>query len=482
MTRHRIAATAILCLLLITPTAAADTFAANEDASGNGNHLTEQNSPTTQEGTVGKFGDGYNLTGTAHLNRSGSFGIDGDLSVTIAYDHLDSGGLPLLSDQNTDGSAFWQVTTTTTALQFAWASGGGNTRTCSVFDLTEGDFYSIYFRRDAGGLATNTGWECGGFDAAGNSLLSEQGSSLDDPVSFTAHEFQVGTGSASTSEAIYEVRVWDQLVDATTLQQITDPTDASFTLTEEGTELGLYFLEPITTAGTVTAATVVDVYGDLSATAGQPYTFHAEAHNTTGAPLDPNRNATAFITVEKDGAIRWVNETGQLALVPEGHRMSPVAGGQQATLFNLTVTLPEPGNYRVTVWESFPTPGMPNEEENWTGQMNVKAEAATITGNATVATLFEDELGFTALELAVCPALAVLGILLWSKSMDSGIRFFGALLAVLAGTILISLVANAGASSIWAGTIAMGGGCVLIGIYMFIREALEIAQGQEATT
>ena len=81
-------------------------------------------------------------------------------------------------------------------------------------------------------------------------------------------------------------------------------------------------------------------------------------------------------------------------------------------------------------------------------------------------TQFESLTGFTGLELVALLAIAVTGILIWSKSLDDIVIIFGAVLVALPGTVFIAL-------SGWAWSVTIGLVLLVISAYLLIRWAFD---------
>lgn len=82
---------------------------------------------------------------------------------------------------------------------------------------------------------------------------------------------------------------------------------------------------------------------------------------------------------------------------------------------------------------------------------------------------FEEFTELTALEMLLFPALTVLGIVIWSRSLDDAVRSFGALLPMVAGLLLLGFGIFVGFGEAWTGTAAFAAAMILVGIYMVIR-------------
>lgn len=86
---------------------------------------------------------------------------------------------------------------------------------------------------------------------------------------------------------------------------------------------------------------------------------------------------------------------------------------------------------------------------------------------------FESFTGLSALEFALFPGLAALGVVLWSRSTDLAVRSFGAVLVMLAGVLLLLFGLEAGLGSIWSGTVAFVIILLVVGGYLFVRMFLD---------
>lgn len=84
-------------------------------------------------------------------------------------------------------------------------------------------------------------------------------------------------------------------------------------------------------------------------------------------------------------------------------------------------------------------------------------------------TNFETATGLTALEFLVFPIVAVIGVIVWSRSTDPVARFFGGILSVVVGALLLAVGAQAGLGDIWVGTIPLAASLILVGGYLNVR-------------
>lgn len=98
----------------------------------------------------------------------------------------------------------------------------------------------------------------------------------------------------------------------------------------------------------------------------------------------------------------------------------------------------------------------------------------------TTMTTFESTTGLTALEFLLFPALAIAGVILWSRSTDLVVRAFGSFLCMLAG--VLQLINTFQSDTTWIGAYGFGGIICLVGIYLLIRLMTEQLTNENATT
>lgn len=84
-------------------------------------------------------------------------------------------------------------------------------------------------------------------------------------------------------------------------------------------------------------------------------------------------------------------------------------------------------------------------------------------------TQFESLTGFTGTEFLAVAALAVVGVILWSRSTDMGIRGFGAVLCMVGGLIFILMALAVGVGGLWLGAIGFGIILFTVGGYLLVR-------------
>jgi hypothetical protein len=88
-------------------------------------------------------------------------------------------------------------------------------------------------------------------------------------------------------------------------------------------------------------------------------------------------------------------------------------------------------------------------------------------------TSFESLTGLTVFEFALFPALAFLGVILWSRAEDGAVRTFGAFLPMLAGAVLLGVAIRHGLGDVWGGTVGLAAVFFIIGVYLLIRFFLD---------
>lgn len=97
----------------------------------------------------------------------------------------------------------------------------------------------------------------------------------------------------------------------------------------------------------------------------------------------------------------------------------------------------------------------------------------------TTMTAFEDATGTTAFEFILFPALAFLGIYIWSRSTDAVVRTFGALLVIIAGLVQVLLALEL--TNPWPGHIPIGTVLAIVGAYLTAKVGWDALTDPEAT-
>jgi hypothetical protein len=90
---------------------------------------------------------------------------------------------------------------------------------------------------------------------------------------------------------------------------------------------------------------------------------------------------------------------------------------------------------------------------------------------------FEILTGFTATEFTALLGLAIVGVILWSRSTDYAVRAFGAALPIIAGAIVILVSLAAGLGTLWAGAVGLGAILIVIGAYLQVRMGWDALTG-----
>lgn len=96
-------------------------------------------------------------------------------------------------------------------------------------------------------------------------------------------------------------------------------------------------------------------------------------------------------------------------------------------------------------------------------------------------TAFATLTGLTGSEFAAVLALAVVGVILWLRSTDVGIRAFGAVLPMVAGALVLLLTLQEGVATLWQGSIGLGAILVTLGGYLVVRLFLDDFLEKRAT-
>lgn len=86
---------------------------------------------------------------------------------------------------------------------------------------------------------------------------------------------------------------------------------------------------------------------------------------------------------------------------------------------------------------------------------------------------FERFAELTALEFLVFPLLGLIGIVVWSRSLDMGVRAFGAFLTIFGGTAALGFSIDRGLGAVWRGMVPLAVSLVAAGGYMLLRQFIE---------
>lgn len=134
--------------------------------------------------------------------------------------------------------------------------------------------------------------------------------------------------------------------------------------------------------------------------------------------------------------------------------------------YSLNFTPATSGLYFIVVNTTDPDSGEP------IGVSNAFALVANV-GSLMHDTAFTTLTGLTGSEFAAVLALAVVGIILWLRSTDVGVRAFGAIMPMLGGVLVILLTLQEGVGTLWQGSIGLGAILVVVGGYLLVRLFLD---------
>lgn len=121
-------------------------------------------------------------------------------------------------------------------------------------------------------------------------------------------------------------------------------------------------------------------------------------------------------------------------------------------------------------WTRSVLTGVPDAPTASTVNLVVEREDFIVTNSPSN---FELLTGLSALEFAIFPTLAFLGVILWSRAQDGAVRVFGAVLTILSGVLLLAFAVFIGIADAWFGTVAFASLMMLVGVYLIIRFMLE---------
>lgn len=340
---------AILILIGLSVVSQAQTFEKNEDASGNNRDLTIQGNPTVVERSW-KFGDGINYEGSQsdkYNSTDSAFSLESDLSITFAFNESDDVGSMLSAITGSETLYFDISITTAGRVEFA-DHDGTTIRICSsdkindTSEVTSGwitrnertllsDIVDIRLFNETGGIVSDVSCNLTG-DANPQGIYEQ---------------FQI------SGYQVYEVRIWDQLVSEDTLDQIANPTVNNFTLTPEGTELALYYLEAIDPAGEPTADNTIGIYIPDDIRVDEDFIVYAELYNNNGFKVQSN-NFTLYIHHLSTNGVN----TTEYFNISSGNYENFVIGnemeGVTTSLFRIELPsgLPRSGQYSLQVVSS----------------------------------------------------------------------------------------------------------------------------------
>ena len=182
-----------------------------------------------------------------------------------------------------------------------------------------------------------------------------------------------------------------------------------------------------------------------------------------------NNNGVYRIYAEIDGSMipgcEWFVKT--TANIPVGNRLSH----EEFVVFcDVAVNLTDDEKLRTFTIIREVFSGSPDPiESNVISTILIREDVALTTKT----TAFESLTGLSALEFALFPAIAFLGVILWSRAQDGAVRVFGAVLTILSGALLLAFAVFIGIGDAWFGTVAFASLMMLVGVYLIIRFMLE---------
>ena len=143
-------------------------------------------------------------------------------------------------------------------------------------------------------------------------------------------------------------------------------------------------------------------------------------------------------------------------------------------------------NPAIVLWcklDEYAAPGDHTIEIQRTAVTGTPVIASTISillhqqETVTTMTTFEALTAFNAAEFAALLGLAIVGVILWSRSTDYAVRAFGAALPIIAGAIVILVSLAAGLGTLWAGAVGLGAILIVIGAYLQVRMGWDALTG-----
>lgn len=99
---------------------------------------------------------------------------------------------------------------------------------------------------------------------------------------------------------------------------------------------------------------------------------------------------------------------------------------------------------------------------------------------AAIMTAFENLTGLSGSEFAAIMALAIVGVVLWHRSTDTGVRVFAAFLPMIGGLLIILITLEEGPGTLWSGSLGVGAILCLVGIYLLVRLFLDDLEERRA--
>lgn len=219
------------------------------DKSGNGHTLTTAGSPATRTAAHSKYGIGYDIDNTDdRLSNSDLDAITEDLSLFMSFERDSTSTQDVLITKTTSGETedtnanFYVSITTGGLLRYIHEYGAGTNVQIESSSTVGTGAHTLTLRRD-NTARTIVAKVDGTTFISGSYLAGEV------PTGGSTATLGIGydVGSADNSGnqldgGIFEVRIWDALVDQTTLDQIADSTTDDFERQALGNEEALYFL------------------------------------------------------------------------------------------------------------------------------------------------------------------------------------------------------------------------------------------------
>lgn len=181
-----------------------------------------------------------------------------------------------------------------------------------------------------------------------------------------------------------------------------------------------------------------------------------------------NANGVWRVFASQDGTpipnCEWRMET--TANIPVGNRLTTQHNSIYCNL-PLSAGMEDPST--ITLTRAVQS-GTPDPIEHNVLTLIVVREDVVILSQKTA---FEIMTGFTGAEFAAVMAVAIVGVILWSRSKDFIVQGFGALLVIVAGLLVLVTSMQEGLGTVWDGAVWLGGVLMVVGAYMLIRMAVE---------
>lgn len=468
----------LVVTLLVASTATAAVFEKNEDSSGNGHHLTENGDLSNATSSFDKFPDGYNVS-EGNLTQTDQVFNDTDgMAVSAALRLGERASVFANGETANPWSLSLDSFGTVTAL---FQDEGGFGHQCNLDEVeTDPGEVSAAATFDVG-LATTIdvrAWLPNGelHDSRECMFTETPGSDF--------QEVFIGPTTVfidpPTKTAVFDARFWTTPnEDAFT---VADPSESLGTLEPIGSEEAVWLMQKVedSVAEAEKDGGTVSVWEDV--TDGEVEIW-AQPLNETGAKVEPRENLTLLLErVDQDAGIvrSWNESDGSFTQPSTLIEMEPVS----QTLFNATFNRTDlaGSDLRVTIFAPITEVGT-GDNATLNGDLNVLVEETTTETLSHEPTDLQQFASLTALELAWFAGMAALGVIIWSKSLDGGIRAFGAFLPIIAGLLMLAFGTDQGFGNLWEGHLGFSITLLVIGLYMLIRLFLDILaeEDQEAT-